>query len=60
VWSVTRERLDDLVDADQVTLDILEVEAAGHDDVVGDFEQGDASISKACPSVRPTSATRSR
>src|SRR5436190_22490276 len=39
VWSVTRERLDDLIDADQVTLDILEVEATGHDDIVGDFEQ---------------------
>ena len=52
VWSVTRERLDDLIDADRVTLDILEVEATGHDDIIGDFEQVTPRISNAGPSVR--------
>jgi hypothetical protein len=43
VGSVTRERLDGLIDADQVALDVFEVEATGHDDVVGDFEQRDTA-----------------
>ena len=63
VWSVTREYLDDLIDADQLTLDILEVEAAGHDDVDGDFEPGDTSHLEGLPvgaGARPTLAAIDR
>jgi hypothetical protein len=41
--SVTGQGLDSLLNADQVTLDILEVEPAGHDHIADDLELSDAA-----------------
>src|SRR3954466_14719039 len=39
-WALTRQRLDGILDADLLAFDVLEVQPAGHDQVIGDFEEG--------------------